>query len=259
MIVTNAAGGLNESYNVGGESCVYSYLLVYIIYISDCKTNATEYTPDIVSVMDYFALPMLAGKNPLVGHNDDELGPRFPPTSNAFDTSLQDIVMESAKTLKMDDFMRKDGTYCFVSGPMYESRAECRFLRGLGGDCVGMSTVPEIVAAHHAQMKVICLSLITNKVVMKGDEGPPASHEEVLEAVNIRSLQIQGLVKEIVKSLNSSGILDGIPDLPPINLSIQSKKKMCLCPYTLVTSTPLHCLVMGFGVIALGAMMCKKR
>ena len=150
MIVTNAAGGLNESYNVGGESCVYSYLLVYIIYISDCKTNATEYTPDIVSVMDYFALPMLAGKNPLVGHNDDELGPRFPPTSNAFDTSLQDIVMESAKTLKMDDFMRKDGTYCFVSGPMYESRAECRFLRGLGGDCVGMSTVPEIVAAHHA-------------------------------------------------------------------------------------------------------------
>ncbi len=234
MIVTNAAGGINENYNVG----------------------------DIVSVQDYFALPMLAGKNPLVGHNDDELGPRFPPTSNAFDKDLQDIVNGAAQKLEMGDFMRLNGTYCFVSGPMYESRAECKFLRGIGGDCVGMSTVPEIVAAHHSGMKVICLSLITNKVVVTGDEGPPASHEEVLEAVTNRSLQMQGLVKEIVKSLKSNGTLDAMPDLPAISaidVSTKSLKGCTMCPYTIVKNTPLHCWLMGFGALAFGAIVCKKR
>ena len=191
LIVTNAAGGLNPSYNVG----------------------------DVVNVMDYFALPMLAGKNPLVGPNDDELGPRFPPTSNAFDSDLQNIVLKAAETLHMDEFVRKDGTYCFVSGPMYESKAECRFLRSVGGDSVGMSTVPEIVAAHHCGIKILCLSLITNKVVIKGDEGPHASHEEVLDAVNTRSEQVQLLVKEIVKELKINGFLGNLPDLTEINLN----------------------------------------
>lgn len=241
MIVTNAAGGLNEKYNVG----------------------------DIVSVQDYLALPMLAGKNPLIGPNDDELGPRFPPTSNAFDKELQDAVMASATTLGMNDFMRTDGTYCFVSGPMYESRAECKFLRSLGGDCVGMSTVPEIVAAHHSGMKVICLSLITNKVVVHGDEGPPASHEEVLEAVVTRSVQIQGLVKDIVISLKSSGALDAMPDLSPINLlgdddddddDTSEKKKFSMCPHMMMKSIPLHCWYgMGFGALAIGSIMSKTR
>jgi len=239
LIVTNAAGGINEKYNVG----------------------------DIVSIQDYFALPMLAGKNPLVGHNDDALGPRFPPTSNAFDKSLQEVVLSAAKTMEMEEFIRSDGTYCFVSGPMYESRAECKFLRGLGGDCVGMSTVPEIVAAHHSGMKIICLSLITNKVVVTGDEGPPASHEEVLEAVTARSVQIQGLVKEIIKSLKSSGTLDAMPDLPPIDLSEGSnsasgcsKKKGCsMCPYTIVKNTPIQCWLMGLGIMAIGAIAAKKR
>mmetsp|Transcript_14140 Transcript_14140/g.21214 ORF Transcript_14140/g.21214 Transcript_14140/m.21214 type:complete len:349 (+) Transcript_14140:69-1115(+) len=232
MIVTNAAGGINENYKVG----------------------------DIVSVQDYFALPMLAGKNPLVGHNDAELGPRFPPTSNAFDSELQDVVINAAQKLEMRRFVRKNGTYCFVSGPMYESKAECKFLRKLGGDCVGMSTVPEILAAHHSGMKIICLSLITNKVVVSGDEGPPASHEEVLEAVSTRSVQIQDLVKEIVRSLNEDGVLDSMPDLPSIDLEKYKKsKKTCLCPYTFVTSIPLHCFVMGFGAMALGAIVCKKR
>eukprot|EP00558_Chaetoceros_sp_UNC1202_P010351 CAMPEP_0197247074 /NCGR_PEP_ID=MMETSP1429-20130617/26083_1 /TAXON_ID=49237 /ORGANISM="Chaetoceros sp., Strain UNC1202" /LENGTH=338 /DNA_ID=CAMNT_0042707891 /DNA_START=92 /DNA_END=1108 /DNA_ORIENTATION=+ len=221
MIVTNAAGGINENYNVG----------------------------DIVSVMDYFALPMLAGKNPLIGHNDDELGPRFPPTSNAFDASLQEIVLGSAKKVGISDFMRKDGTYCFVSGPMYESKAECKFLRGLGGDCVGMSTVPEIVAAHHSGMKVLCLSLITNKVVVKGDEGPPASHEEVLEAVRVRSQQIQELVKEIVTALHSSGVLADMPDLPPLNLSVQRGRKSAFLPS----------LILAVGSIALATMKLRKR
>lgn len=196
LIVTNAAGGLNTSYNVG----------------------------DIVCVMDHLALPMLAGKNPLVGKNDDELGPRFPPTSNCYDMALQEKVVESAKSLNFEKFIRSYGTYCYVSGPQYESKAECRFLRTCGGDCVGMSTIPEVVAAHHCGMKVLCLSLITNKVVMNGDEGPAASHQEVLDAVNARSVQIQSLVKQIVANC-STMIQDELPALPPIKLPKYEKKK----------------------------------
>lgn len=123
--------------------------------------------------MDHFALPMLAGKNPLVGPNDDELGPRFPPSSNTYDPANQDLVVKAASNLGFRDFIRKDGLYCFVSGPMYESRSECKFLSSIGGSAVGMSTVPEIIAAHASGMKVLCLSLITNKVIITGDEDPP--------------------------------------------------------------------------------------
>jgi purine-nucleoside phosphorylase len=113
LLVTNAAGGLNPDYRVG----------------------------DIVVVMDHIAIPILAGsKNPLIGPNDDELGPRFPATSNAYDPVLQRVVVEAAKECNLDQALRTDGTYCFVSGPMYESKKECRFLRMIGGDAVGMST-----------------------------------------------------------------------------------------------------------------------
>lgn len=223
MIVTNAAGGLNSTYNVG----------------------------DIVSVMDYFAIPMLAGKNPLIGHNDDELGPRFPPTSNAFDEHLQSVVLDAASKLEMEEFVRKNGTYCFVSGPMYESKAECRFLKQSGGDCVGMSTVPEIVAAHHSGMKVLCLSLVTNKVVISGDEGPPASHEEVLDAVNLRSRQIQGLVKEIAAMLHDGGFFEKMTDLPEINLDTTEKKSM-------LENLRSYYLLLGLGSIAICAILKKR-
>lgn len=196
LVVTNAAGGLNRGYNIG----------------------------DVVCVMDHFALPMLAGRagNPLVGPNDDELGPRFPPTSNIYDEELQSMVIQSAKDMGFGDFVRSNGTYCFVSGPQYESRAECKFLLAVGGDCVGMSTIPEVVAAHHCGMKVLCLSLITNKVVMDGSEGPAASHQEVLDSVRTRSVQIQGLVKEIVR--NSKVLIEGLPELKPITLPTKGGK-----------------------------------
>uniref|UniRef100_A0A7S2EFA2 purine-nucleoside phosphorylase n=1 Tax=Trieres chinensis TaxID=1514140 RepID=A0A7S2EFA2_TRICV len=229
LLVTNAAGGLNPDYNVG----------------------------DIVNISDYFALPMLAGNNPLVGPNDDELGPRFPPTSNAFDPDLQEICTKAASTLGFSDFVRENGTYCFVSGPMYESKAECRFLRSIGGDSVGMSTVPEIVAAHHCGVRVMCLSLITNKVIVTGDEGPAASHGEVLDAVNKRSEQIQSLVKEVVELLSSSGYIAKIPDLPAVDLSLKadgSSKKSCLCPFNAALNAPGHCITMGCAMIAIGVI-----
>lgn len=183
-IVTNAAGGLNPDYAVG----------------------------DVVAVSDHLAIPQLAGKNPLIGPNDDELGPRFPATSNAYDDELRVTAQHAAAALGIT-FLRPHGTYCFVSGPMYESKAECRLLRMLGGDCVGMSTIPEIVAAHHCDMRTLCLSLITNQVVMAGDEGAPvATHQEVLDAVAQRSVQMQTLVQQIVATMK----VEYLPKLPPL-------------------------------------------
>ena len=118
VIVTNAAGGLNPKHKVG----------------------------DIICIEDHFAIPNLAGKNCLIGKNDPDLGPRFPPMSNCYDPALCDMVKEAAVSLGFQKFVRKAGTYCFVSGPMYESRAEGQFLRSVGGDAVGMSTIPEVVA-----------------------------------------------------------------------------------------------------------------
>ena len=78
--------------------------------------------------------------------------------------------MECAKDLKIDKYIHKDATYCFVTGPSYESRAECKFLRSIGGDMVGMSTIPEIIAAKHVGMKIVGLSLITNAVVVENSK-----------------------------------------------------------------------------------------
>jgi purine-nucleoside phosphorylase len=192
FITTNAAGGLNPSYNVG----------------------------DIVNVMDYFAVPMSAGKKPKVGGlNDDEvLEPRFTPVSDPFDPSIQSVVLKSAKGLSMDSFVRQNGTHCFVSAPMHESRAKSDFLRSAGGDSVGMCTVPEIIAAHHSGMKVMCLSLITNKINIEEDE--EAHHQEVVDDVSTQSEQLQTLVKEVVKELDRSGVLNQLSGLGKINFDL---------------------------------------
>lgn len=123
---------------------------------------------------------------------------------------------------------------------MYESKAECRFLRSLGGDCVGMSTIPEVIVSHHCNMKTLCLSLITNLVIMSpctaatstdtdGDGGTPtvnnvATHEEVLEAVQQRSEQMQTLVQEIVSLLRES-ILPKLPLLRSVTMDLEGGTK----------------------------------
>jgi purine-nucleoside phosphorylase len=217
VIVTNAAGGLNPSYHVG----------------------------DVAIVTDHLAIPSLAGKNSLVGPNDDALGPRFPPTSDAYPETLRQAAEQAAAQLRYD-FVRSDGAcYCFVSGPMYESKAECKFLRAMGGDTVGMSTVPEVVAAHHCGIKVLCLSLVTNKVIIGGDEGPAASHAEVLEAVGERAIQMQTLVKEIMAVLKKT-VLPTMDELPPIDLKVprQSSAKGGFF------GIPTHC-ILSTGVIVL--------
>ena len=242
VIVTNAAGGMRDAFKVG----------------------------DVAVIRDHIALPLLCGKNPLVGMNDEELGPRFPPTSNLYDAKLQDIVMDAAEKVDMKQYMHTDGTYAFVSGPNYESKSECNMLKMLGADAVGMSTVPEILAAHHAGMAVLCLSLITNKVVLYDDpEGKAehANHEEVLAAVAGRGAQLVQLVSEVVKGVGKE-YLQKREGLSPICLEvegrvIQSEKKpenrgdFVLCPHHIVKGMfkgDFRYLAVGFVVATVGVM-----
>ncbi|KAJ0414000.1 nucleoside phosphorylase domain-containing protein [Aspergillus carlsbadensis] len=195
VILTNAAGALNPDYVVG----------------------------DIVLLNDHIFLAGLAGTHPLRGANDEEFGPRFPPLSDAYDLDLRRQVHEAwGKVIDAESKRRlHEGVYAFVGGPSYETRAECRMLRQLGADVVGMSTVPEIIVARHCGLRIIAFSLVTNNAVLspvpRGDdhliqgrdvkeldailqEGK-ANHEEVLEAGRLAAQDMQKLVVHAVTDI----------------------------------------------------------
>jgi purine-nucleoside phosphorylase len=144
LIVSNACGGLNPQYRLG----------------------------DIMVIEDHINL-MLG--NPLIGTNDDSLGPRFPDMSRPYDPLLIDQVLEIARR---ENFVAHKGVYVGVTGPNLETRAEYRFLRGIGADVVGMSTVPEVLAAVHGGMRVLGLSVVTDMCLP--DALKPANIEEIL-------------------------------------------------------------------------------
>jgi hypothetical protein len=122
-----------------------------------------------------------------------------------------DIAQKCGEGLGIQDRMRR-GAYMMVSGPSYESMVECRFLRQIGGDSVGMSTVPEVVAARHCGMLVLSFSFITNKVVTKRVPGQEhANHAEVLAAANAAGPLLVNLVREIVSSSEFKSYLDAQP------------------------------------------------
>ncbi|KAF9583050.1 hypothetical protein BGW38_010351 [Lunasporangiospora selenospora] len=186
LIVTNAAGGLNPAFQIG----------------------------DVCVIEDHINLPGMTGNNPLIGPNMPEFGPRFPPMSDAYCPRLRRLTYEAAKKLNVPKFLH-EGVYVFVSGPSYESKAECRFLRQIGADVVGMSTIPEVVVARHCGIKVLGLSLVTNRAVIHKDarsdpdaapevrpfEEKIASHQEVLEAADARAKDLQLLVKYLVEMI----------------------------------------------------------
>jgi purine-nucleoside phosphorylase len=145
IVFTNAAGGLNLSYQRGG-----------LVLISD-HIN-------------------LQGTNPLVGPNDDTLGPRFPDMSETYSERYRMIAREVAAELGIH---LREGVYAAVLGPSYETPAEIRYLRAIGADLVGMSTVPEVIAANHMGLKVLGISCVTNMAA--GMHFGKISHEEVLE------------------------------------------------------------------------------
>ncbi|XP_053401951.1 purine nucleoside phosphorylase-like isoform X2 [Mercenaria mercenaria] len=172
LFVTNAAGGINQDFNVG----------------------------DIMIIKDHFNMPGFAAVNPLVGPNDDRFGPRFPPASQCYSSRLRKIAKSVAERLEMNDFIR-DGVYCFLGGPSFETVTECRFLKVAGVDATGMSTVPEVLVANHCGIEVCGITLITNKCVMEYDSTQVANHEEVLETGQKRAKDMQNLIGEIVAEL----------------------------------------------------------
>ncbi|GKX68707.1 purine-nucleoside phosphorylase [Inconstantimicrobium mannanitabidum] len=165
LIVTNAAGAVNAEFNPG----------------------------DLMLISDHINL---SGRNPLMGKNLDEFGPRFPDMSNAYDKDLRNKVKEIAKSINVT---LQEGVYAMFSGPTYETPAEVRMARILGGDAVGMSTVPEVVVANHCGLKVIGVSCMTNMAAGILDQ--PLCHEEVMETSNKVKETFINLMTNIIKNI----------------------------------------------------------
>lgn len=150
LLLTNAAGGLNPSFQPG----------------------------DLMLIRDHLNFPGMAGRNPLRGPNFDTHGPRFPDMTNPYDLELRKLAHEIAGEL---DFTLQEGIYAYVAGPNYETPAELRFLLTAGADAVGMSTVPSVLVARHAGMRVLGISTITNLAHPDPPPGTELTHAEVLE------------------------------------------------------------------------------
>ncbi len=169
LIVTNAAGGLNLNY-VPGE---------------------------VMIVRDHLNLLGMAGWSPLRGPNLEAFGPRFPDTNDAYTPALRELARKVAIDAGVP-YHR--GVYICLAGPNFESPADVRFLRTIGADAVGMSTVPEVITARHAGMQVLGLSGITNTLC--GEEGaPPPNHEEVLEAGAILVPRLETIIRGVLRAL----------------------------------------------------------
>ncbi|MGQ9600641.1 MAG: purine-nucleoside phosphorylase [Anaerolineae bacterium] len=151
LFVTNAAGGLNPAFRAG----------------------------DLMLISDHINLMGMAGQTPLRGPNDPTLGPRFPDMSQAYDPQLRRVAWEVAQE---NQIPIHEGIYVGLAGPSFETPADLRFLRLIGADAVGMSTVPEVTAARHGNMRVLGVSGISNVARMEAELAGETSHEEVLAA-----------------------------------------------------------------------------
>lgn len=149
LFVTNAAGAIDPDYEPG----------------------------DVMVLTDHISLIAMSGLNPLRGPNLDEFGPRFPDMSQPYD---HEFISIAQKVAKENGIAAHQGVYICLAGPSFESPADLRFLRGIGADAVGMSTVPEVIVARHGDMRVLGISGISNKANLDGST--ITTHEEVLEA-----------------------------------------------------------------------------
>lgn len=165
IILSNAAGGINPKYAPG----------------------------DIISIKDHINM---LGSNPLIGKNDDELGPRFPDMSNVYPLELRKLAQNCAKELNIDI---KDGVYLAITGPSYETPSEIKMFQLLGADLVGMSTVPEAIIANYCGMNVLAFSLVTN--LASGISKTKLSHKEVVEVGKVASEKFTKLIKKIIEKI----------------------------------------------------------
>lgn len=168
LFVTNAAGAVNPDFQPG----------------------------DLMLLTDHLNLIGMAGQNPLRGPNLEEFGPRFPDMSKVYDRDLQELARGVAKE---NDIDLQEGVYVCLAGPSFETPADLRFLRAVGVDAVGMSTVPEATVARHSGMRVMGVSGISNKANLDGET--ETTHEEVLEAGKVLVPKLTTLIKGVLQKL----------------------------------------------------------
>jgi purine-nucleoside phosphorylase len=167
VIITNACGGMNRSFSPG----------------------------DLMIISDHINF---TGSNPLIGKNLEEFGPRFPDMSTAYTPEYRELARQKANELGITI---QEGVYAGISGPTYMTPAELIMLARLGGDAVGMSTVPEVIAARHAGMKVLGISCVTDMAI--GEELEPLTHEQVVEVANLTRPRFIQLVTSVMKEMNT--------------------------------------------------------
>ncbi|MFP4687765.1 MAG: purine-nucleoside phosphorylase [bacterium] len=167
MLVTNAAGAVNEEFDVGDLSLITDHI-------------------------------NFLGNNPLIGDNDPDIGPRFVDMTYAYSPELQELTRGKAKKMGIN---LREGVYIASMGPTYETPAEIRMYRAWGGDMAGMSTVPEVIAANHAGLQVLGISCITNMAAGILDQ--PLDHEEVIEATEKAKSKFKSLVRSLIPDLVS--------------------------------------------------------
>lgn len=172
LILTNAAGGLNRDFAAG----------------------------DVMLINDHINFVGMGGANPLMGPNDDSVGPRFLGMVHTYDHELRALAQQVADQRGLT---LRQGVYCCLSGPTFETPAEVRMLRTLGADAVGMSTVHEVLVARHAGMRVMAFSGITNVAIDAIDVDAETNHEEVLETGKVIVPRLTAILKGVLKALPS--------------------------------------------------------
>ncbi|MEC0172962.1 purine-nucleoside phosphorylase [Paenibacillus graminis] len=173
LVITNAGGGMNRSFKAG----------------------------DLMLITDHLNM---TGDNPLIGPNDPELGVRFPDMSRAYDPEYIALAKKLAGEVKGVDgetLVLQEGVYAGISGPTYETPAELKMLAYLGGDAVGMSTVPEVIVASHSRLRVLGITCITDMAI--GDELEPLTHEQVVKVANLTKPKFIGLVRAFVREVEA--------------------------------------------------------
>jgi len=168
VILTNAAGGIKKDFTQGR-----------LVVISD-HIN-------------------LQGANPLIGPNDDSFGPRFPDMSHAYDKNFRQLTLAEGRRLGIN---LGEGVYAGLAGPSYETPAEIRYLCAIGADLVGMSTVPEVIAARHSSIRVLGISCVTNAAAGALDQ--PLDHKEVLETTERMKGQFISLLRAVIPDIASA-------------------------------------------------------
>jgi purine-nucleoside phosphorylase len=168
LIVTNAAGAINPEFRPG----------------------------DLMLITDHITFLAMAGQNPLRGPNLDQFGDRFPDMSQSYD---KDFMNTARKIAKDAGIPLREGVYICLSGPSFETPADLRFLRTIGADAVGMSTVPEVIVARHGNMRVLGISGISNKANLDGST--VTTHEEVLLAGKILSPKMIRIIHGVVNMI----------------------------------------------------------